>query len=92
MGEVTVVRVVLAHGRGDHGAGRPLPWARSPWCGSSSPMGEKIVRVVLAHGRGGPCPVGLTLRGRWIEVRRFSPQGEVVGLIYTCLRSRPHPD
>ncbi|KAH0879207.1 hypothetical protein HID58_066601 [Brassica napus] len=48
MGEVTSVRVVLAHGRGDLGAGRPRPWARS-----SSPMGEVIsARVVLAHGRG----------------------------------------
>ncbi|KAF3490206.1 hypothetical protein F2Q69_00052333 [Brassica cretica] len=28
MGEVTSVRVVLAHGRGDLGAGRPRPWAR----------------------------------------------------------------
>ncbi|WZZ48957.1 hypothetical protein YC2023_049064 [Brassica napus] len=28
MGEVTSVRVVLAHGLGDLGAGRLLPWAR----------------------------------------------------------------
>ncbi|KAF3579601.1 hypothetical protein DY000_02031401 [Brassica cretica] len=28
MGEVTSVRVVLVHGRGDLGAGRPRPWAR----------------------------------------------------------------
>ncbi|KAL0745141.1 hypothetical protein Bca101_100998 [Brassica carinata] len=28
MGEVTSVQVVLAHGRGDLGVGRPLPWAR----------------------------------------------------------------
>ncbi|KAF3528933.1 hypothetical protein DY000_02040953 [Brassica cretica] len=28
MAEVTSVRVVLAHGRGDLGAGRPHPWAR----------------------------------------------------------------
>ncbi|KAH0863671.1 hypothetical protein HID58_080882, partial [Brassica napus] len=27
MGEVTSARVVLAHGRGDLGAGRPRPWA-----------------------------------------------------------------
>ncbi|KAF3585178.1 hypothetical protein F2Q69_00031314 [Brassica cretica] len=48
MGEVTVVLVVLAHGRGDRGACRP--------------MGEvTVVLVVLAHGRGDrgagrPCP------------------------------------
>ncbi|KAF3575102.1 hypothetical protein F2Q69_00061155 [Brassica cretica] len=28
MGEVTLVRVFLAHGRGDLGAGSPRPWAR----------------------------------------------------------------
>ena len=28
MGEVTVVLVILAHGRGDLGDGRPRPWAR----------------------------------------------------------------
>uniref|UniRef100_A0A0D3DL54 Uncharacterized protein n=1 Tax=Brassica oleracea var. oleracea TaxID=109376 RepID=A0A0D3DL54_BRAOL len=28
MGEVTSARAVLAHGRGDLGAGRPRPWAR----------------------------------------------------------------
>ncbi|KAF3535404.1 hypothetical protein F2Q69_00022408 [Brassica cretica] len=28
MGEVTSVRVILAHGRGDLGAGRPRPWVR----------------------------------------------------------------
>uniref|UniRef100_A0A0D3D7Z7 DUF1204 domain-containing protein n=1 Tax=Brassica oleracea var. oleracea TaxID=109376 RepID=A0A0D3D7Z7_BRAOL len=30
MGEVISVRVVLTHGRGDLGAGRPRPWARVP--------------------------------------------------------------
>uniref|UniRef100_A0A0D3E9M7 Uncharacterized protein n=1 Tax=Brassica oleracea var. oleracea TaxID=109376 RepID=A0A0D3E9M7_BRAOL len=42
MGEVTMARVVLAHGRGDLGAGRPRPWAR----------GEVTsVEMVLAYDR-----------------------------------------
>ncbi|KAF3517209.1 hypothetical protein DY000_02060013 [Brassica cretica] len=42
MGEVTSARVILAHGRGDLGAGRPRPWAR----------GEVTsVETVLAYDR-----------------------------------------
>ncbi|KAF3602848.1 hypothetical protein F2Q69_00034063 [Brassica cretica] len=54
MGDATVVLVVLAHVRGDRGAGRPRPWAGRPWCWSSSSMGETTgVLVVLARERGG---------------------------------------
>ena len=54
MGDATVVLVVLAHVRGNRGAGRPRPWAGRPWCWSSSPMGEATgVLPVLARGRGG---------------------------------------
>uniref|UniRef100_A0A0D2ZRU5 Uncharacterized protein n=1 Tax=Brassica oleracea var. oleracea TaxID=109376 RepID=A0A0D2ZRU5_BRAOL len=47
MGEVTPVWVVLAHGRGDLGAGHPRPWARVP---------SGVVFRVLVHGESAEDP------------------------------------
>ena len=75
--------IVLTLGRGEPGADRPHPWARWPWCWSSSPMGEvTVVLVVLAHRRG---DLGDGRPRPW--ARRTSESGPVLGSWHVSLRT-----
>ncbi|KAF3533047.1 hypothetical protein DY000_02039538 [Brassica cretica] len=72
MGEVTSVRVVFVHGRGDLGSGHPRPWVRSPRRGSSSPMGEVTrVETVLTLGQGGRSLLTIETSSRLILFSKF---------------------
>ncbi|KAF2546725.1 hypothetical protein F2Q70_00021796 [Brassica cretica] len=70
MGEVTSARVVLAHGRGDLGAGHPRPWARMTRV--ETVLGEVTwVQTVLALGRGGRSLLTIETSSRLILFSTF---------------------